>query len=90
MVAAWRRSGQSAREYAARVGVSAASLHRWSSLVGSAAQPTTLVEVVASDASPRSWDWEVEVGAGTLRARGALGAGTAKAILEALWRAGRR
>lgn len=90
-MAAWRRSGQGARTYAARAGVSAASLHRWSSLSRASAPvgAPALVEVVPTDgAGP--WAWELELGGGTLRGRAPLEAATAKAIVEALGRGGRR
>ncbi len=89
-MAAWRRSGQTARTYAARVGVSAASLHRWSSLLrGRETSAGRLVEV-ASDAGEAAWAWELELATGTLRSRAALEATTARAIVEALARVGRR
>ena len=88
----WRRSGQSARSYAEIAGVSAGSLHRWSSLLRESAteQSTRFVEVVASDAVESAWGWEVELPAGTLRVRGALKGTTARAIVEALASARRR
>lgn len=91
-MAAWRRSGQSAREYAPRAGVSAASLHRWASLWREYGleSATALVEVVPSEPSAARWGWEVELAAGTMRGTGALEPTTAKAIVEALVRAGRR
>lgn len=86
----WRRSGQSAPSYAAAVGVSASSLHRWSSLLAApSAERPGLVEVVASEPES-SWGWELELPAGTLRARGALDAQTARAVVEALAGAKRR
>jgi hypothetical protein len=92
IVLGWRRSGQSARSYAAVVGVSTGSLYRWSSLLREsvAEQPTELVEVVTSEAAEPSWEWEVELPAGTLRVRGALTGRTARAIVEALASARRR
>jgi hypothetical protein len=91
-VLAWRRSGQAARAYAARVGVSAASLHRWSSLLNTrgASEAGTLVEVVPSDGGGAAWAWELELPAGTLRVQAVLEPATARAIIEALARAGRR
>ena len=82
MVRAWGRSGQSARAYAAIIGVSAASLLRWRSIQSNAERPR-LVDVVAAEPDSSS-GWEVELPAGTLRVRGALDARTAKAIVEAL------
>src|ERR1700722_4120539 len=92
IVAGWRRSGQSARVYAAVVGVSAGSLHRWASLPceSLSESPTRLVEVVESDADASSWGWEVELPSGTLRVRGTLEGAIARAIVDALANGRRR
>jgi transposase len=92
IVLAWRRSGQAARAYAAQVGVSAASLHRWSSSVNKRHRSAagTLVEVVPSGASAEAWEWELELAAGTLRGRAVLEPATTRAIVEALTGVSRR
>lgn len=91
-MAGWRRSGQAARAYAAQVGVSLASLHRWSSASrrGKIARLPRLVEVVPSDVDGASWAWELELPGSRLRGRTALDVTIAKIIVEALVRGGRR
>ena len=51
----WRHSGLSAREYADRLGVSAATLYGWSSRVGrdTAAAPPRFIEVSSPVVAPR-------------------------------------
>jgi hypothetical protein len=92
IVTAWRRSGQAARTYARRAGVSAASLHRWASLsrAPASADAAMLVEVVPSEAGEARWAWELEFAAGTLRVRAPLEPKAAKVIVEVLARVGRR
>lgn len=54
-VRGWRHSGRSAREYAARHGLSAATLYWWSSRLGrdKAAAPAHFIEVSSPVVAPR-------------------------------------
>ncbi len=91
MVRAWRRSGRSARVFAAQQGISDTTLFNWARGIGGAAERADagveLVEVVPVDvpeAAVEGWTWEVETRGGIVRGRGALGADAIGAIVDAL------
>lgn len=95
---AWRRSGRSARAFAAEHGISDATLYNWGRGVGSALTPEStraeveLVEVIpvgAGGTDRREWAWEIETRGGVLRGRDCLDAGAISAIVGALGRAQR-
>ena len=89
----WRRSGRSARAFAAEQGISEATLLNWARGIGGASRAeranaaVELVEVVPVDAGAsevEAWSWEVETRGGIVRGRGALGADAIGAIVDAL------
>ena len=94
-VSAWRASGESAREYAARIGFAAATLRWWSSELGrrgvavpEAPAKITLarVEVKASQGARAGTSSGVRLSVGALRVdvdRG-FDAGTLRAVLAAI------
>jgi hypothetical protein len=90
IVAGWRTSGKSARAYAAAVGVSVSSVHRWAGATATESDRPRLVEVVAGDgggeASRDAWCWELELDDARLRATTPLDASVATAIVTALAR----
>ena len=89
---AWRRSGRSARAFAAEQGISDTTLFNWARGVSGAANTdlartdVELVEVVpvGAAAEVEGWTWEVETGGGVVRGRGALDVGAVCAIVGAL------
>ena len=98
VVKAWRRSGRSARVFAAQQGISETTLFNWARGIDGASRAertdpaVQLVEVVpvdAPEATVEGWTWEVETRGGILRGRGALGADAIGAIVDALGRARR-
>lgn len=93
IVRAWRRSGRSARAFAAEQGISDTTLFNWARGVGGppgaelARADVELVEVIpvgAPAAEPEGWTWEIETRGGVVRGRGALDAGAVVAIVGAL------
>lgn len=93
LVRAWRRSGQSARAFAAQHGISETTIFNWAR----AAEPDSnavvarsevqLVEVVPMTAGPsevEAWSWEIETRGGIVRGRGALDASAIGAIVDSL------
>lgn len=97
MVRAWRRSGQSARVFAAEHGISQTTLFKWAqrerdATVGLARAEVGLVEVVpvgASASEADGWWWEVETRGGVVRGRSVLDAQAFSAIVSALGKVGR-
>jgi len=98
IVRAWRRSGRSARAFAAEHGICDATLYNWGRGVASALTPepnrteVELVEVIpvgAEAADRHEWAWEIETRGGVLRGRDRLDAGAVSAIVGALGRARR-